>query len=75
MTSAQLAPAQSAEVLWHEDKKHKKGFNFFSEQTRSAFKDIQLMYSSFFGHGWNLSRAEFWRGFNIVEQFYARHPT
>jgi hypothetical protein len=23
MTSAQLAPAQSAEVLWHEDKKHK----------------------------------------------------
>jgi hypothetical protein len=22
MTSAQLAPAQSAEVLWHEDKKH-----------------------------------------------------
>ncbi|KAG0044178.1 hypothetical protein BGZ83_010576 [Gryganskiella cystojenkinii] len=58
-----------------EEKKAKKGFNFFSEQTRSAFKDIQLMYSSFFGHGWNLTRAEFWRGFHIVEQFYARHPT
>ncbi|KAG0342844.1 hypothetical protein BG000_000607 [Podila horticola] len=58
---------------------HPKGkkakFSFFSEQTRSAFKDIQLMYSSFFGHGWNLSRSEFWRGFHIVEQFYARHPT
>ncbi|KAG0274090.1 hypothetical protein BGZ95_010113 [Linnemannia exigua] len=49
--------------------------SFFSEQTRSAFKDIQLMYSSFFGHGWNLSRAEFWRGFHIVQQFYARNPT
>ncbi|KAF9323810.1 hypothetical protein BG006_001122 [Podila minutissima] len=65
-----------------DDKKqglHPKGkkakFSFFSEQTRSAFKDIQLMYSSFFGHGWNLTRSEFWRGFHIVEQFYARHPT
>ncbi|CAO3564268.1 unnamed protein product [Mortierella alpina] len=62
-----------------EHKQHAKGkkakFNFFSEQTRSAFKDIQLMYSSFFGHGWNLSRSEFWRGFHIVEQFYARNPT
>ncbi|KAF9181469.1 hypothetical protein BGZ51_005406 [Haplosporangium sp. Z 767] len=59
--------------------KHPKGkrakFSFFSEQTRSAFKDIQLMYSSFFGHGWNLTRSEFWRGFHIVEQYYARHPT
>ncbi|KAG0202548.1 hypothetical protein BGX33_009662 [Mortierella sp. NVP41] len=53
----------------------KAKFSFFSEQTRSAFKDIQLMYSSFFGHGWNLSRSEFWRGFHIVEQFYARRPT
>ncbi|KAF9565989.1 hypothetical protein EC968_003958 [Mortierella alpina] len=62
-----------------EHKKHTKGkkakFNFFSEQTRSAFKDIQLMYSSFFGHGWNLSRSDFWRGFHIVEQYYARNPT
>ncbi|KAF9950943.1 hypothetical protein BGZ72_007477 [Mortierella alpina] len=62
-----------------EHKQHPKGkkakFNFFSEQTRSAFKDIQLIYSSFFGHGWNLSRSEFWRGFHIVEQYYARHPT
>ncbi|GJJ74848.1 hypothetical protein EMPS_07206 [Entomortierella parvispora] len=57
------------------NQKGKKKFNFFSEQTRSAFQDIKLMYSSFFGHGWNLSRAEFWRGFNIVEQFYARNPT
>ncbi|KAG0205474.1 hypothetical protein BGX28_002957 [Mortierella sp. GBA30] len=61
------------------DGQHPKGkkakFNFFSEQTRSAFKDIQLMYSSFFGHGWNLSRSEFWKGFHIVEQFYERHPT
>lgn len=58
---------------------HPKGkkakFSFFSEQTRSAFKDIQLMYSSFFGHGWNLTTSEFWRGFHIVEQFYARNPT
>ncbi|KAG9324163.1 hypothetical protein KVV02_007392 [Mortierella alpina] len=62
-----------------EHKQYTKGkkakFNFFSEQTRSAFKDIQLMYSSFFGHGWNLSRSEFWRGFHIVEQYYARNPT
>ncbi|KAG0061218.1 hypothetical protein BGZ89_011641 [Linnemannia elongata] len=56
-------------------KSKKTKINFFSEQTRSAFKDIQLMYSSFFGHGWNLSRSEFWRGFHIVQQFYARHPT
>jgi hypothetical protein len=56
-------------------KNKKAKINFFSEQTRSAFKDIQLMYSSFFGHGWNLSRSEFWRGFHIVQQFYARHPT
>lgn len=61
----------------HDEKnqKGKKKFNFFSDQTRSAFQDIKLMYSSFFGHGWNLSRAEFWRGFHIVEQFYARNPT
>ncbi|KAG0282359.1 hypothetical protein BGZ96_000572 [Linnemannia gamsii] len=56
-------------------KSKKTKINFFSDQTRSAFKDIQLMYSSFFGHGWNLSRSEFWRGFHIVQQFYARHPT
>ncbi|KAF9539110.1 hypothetical protein EC957_005786 [Mortierella hygrophila] len=56
-------------------KNKKANINFFSEQTRSAFKDIQLMYSSFFGHGWNLSRSEFWRGFHVVQQFYARHPT
>ncbi|KAG9064019.1 hypothetical protein KI688_004133 [Linnemannia hyalina] len=56
-------------------KSKKAKINFFSEQTRSAFKDIQLMYSSFFGHGWNLSRSEFWRGFHVVQQFYARHPT
>ncbi|KAF9918238.1 hypothetical protein FBU30_000312 [Linnemannia zychae] len=56
-------------------KSKKAKINFFSEQTRSAFKDIQLIYSSFFGHGWNLSRSEFWRGFHIVQQFYARHPT
>ncbi|ORZ05954.1 hypothetical protein BCR41DRAFT_174517 [Lobosporangium transversale] len=55
------------------DKKPK--FKLFSEQTRSAFKDIQLIYSSFFGHGWNLTRGAFWRGFHIVEQYYARHPT
>ncbi|KAI1316173.1 hypothetical protein EDD11_010345 [Mortierella claussenii] len=58
---------------------HPKGkkpkFTLFSEQTRSAFKDIQLMYSSFFGHGWNLTRSEFWRGFHIVEQYYALRPT
>ncbi|KAF9113513.1 hypothetical protein BGX27_001390 [Mortierella sp. AM989] len=54
-------------------KKHK--FSLFPEQTRAAFKDIQLIYSSFFGHGWNLSRSEFWRGLHIVEEFYARHPT
>ncbi|KAG0040387.1 hypothetical protein BGZ82_003112 [Podila clonocystis] len=53
------------------DKGSKKAkFGLFSEQTWSAFKDIQLMYSSFFGHGWNLGPAEFWRGFKIVEQFY-----
>ncbi|KAF9127367.1 hypothetical protein BGW39_005933, partial [Mortierella sp. 14UC] len=56
-------------------KGRKAKVSFFSEQTRSAFKDIQLMYSSFFGHGWNLSRSEFWRGFHIVQQFYARNPT
>lgn len=56
-------------------KSKKAKINFFSEQTRSAFKDIQLMYSSFFGHGWNLSRSEFWRGVHIVQQFYARQPT
>ncbi|KAF9902207.1 hypothetical protein EC991_005185 [Linnemannia zychae] len=56
-------------------KSKKAKVSFFSEQTRSAFKDIQLIYSSFFGHGWNLSRSEFWRGFHIVQQFYARHPT
>ncbi|KAF9330036.1 hypothetical protein BG006_006969 [Podila minutissima] len=50
----------------------KAKFGLFSEQTWSAFKDIQLMYSSFFGHGWNLGPAEFWRGFKIVEQFYER---
>ncbi|KAG0328921.1 hypothetical protein BGZ99_003995 [Dissophora globulifera] len=59
--------------------RHPKGkkakFSLFSEQTRSAFKDIQLMYSSFFGHGWNLTRAEFWKGFHIVEEYYACHPT
>ncbi|KAG0355024.1 hypothetical protein BG005_006042 [Podila minutissima] len=55
------------------DKGSKKAkFGLFSEQTWSAFKDIQLMYSSFFGHGWNLGPAEFWRGFKIVEQFYER---
>ncbi|KAF9361266.1 hypothetical protein BGX26_004785 [Mortierella sp. AD094] len=53
-----------------------KGFlNFFSKQTRSAFKDIQLIYSSFFKHGWNLTRAEFLRGFHVVEEYYALHPT
>ncbi|KAF9582842.1 hypothetical protein BGW38_010692 [Lunasporangiospora selenospora] len=58
------------------DKSNKKPkFNLFSEKTRSAFKDIQLMYSSFFGHGWNLTRSEFWRGFHIVEKYYERHPT
>ncbi|KAG0333929.1 hypothetical protein BG004_000635, partial [Podila humilis] len=61
--------------IGRQPKGKKAKFNFFSEQTRSAFKDIQLMYSSFFGHGWNLTRAEFWRGFHIVEQYYARHPT
>ncbi|KAG0340183.1 hypothetical protein BG000_000495 [Podila horticola] len=55
------------------EKRSKKAkFGLFSEQTWSAFKDIQLMYSSFFGHGWNLGPAEFWRGFKIVEQFYER---
>ncbi|KAF9208831.1 hypothetical protein BGZ49_007387 [Haplosporangium sp. Z 27] len=53
-----------------------RGFlNLFSKQTRSAFKDIQLIYSSFFKHGWNLSRSEFMRGFHVVEQYYAQHPT
>ncbi|KAG0343422.1 hypothetical protein BG004_005327 [Podila humilis] len=47
-------------------------FGLFSEQTWSAFKDIQLMYTSFFGHGWSLKPSEFWRGFRIVEQFYER---
>ncbi|KAI7830342.1 hypothetical protein BC939DRAFT_473573 [Gamsiella multidivaricata] len=59
----------------HKGKGKKAKFNLFSEQTRSAFKDIQLMYSSFFGHGWNLSRSEFWKGFHIVEKHYERHPT
>jgi hypothetical protein len=59
----------------HHAKNKKAKFNFFSEQTTSAFKDIQMVYSSFFGHGWNLSRSEFWKGFNIVEQYFARHQT
>ncbi|KAF9358850.1 hypothetical protein BGX26_000776 [Mortierella sp. AD094] len=54
-------------------KKHK--FSLIPEQTRAAFKDIKHIYSSFFGHGWNLSKSEFWRGIHIVEEFYARHPT
>ncbi|KAF9392688.1 hypothetical protein BGX21_010954 [Mortierella sp. AD011] len=54
-------------------KKHK--FSLFPEQTRAAFKDIKDIYSSFFGHGWNLSKSEFWRGIHIVEEYYARHPT
>ncbi|KAF9395758.1 hypothetical protein BGX21_009791 [Mortierella sp. AD011] len=49
--------------------------HFFSKQTRSAFKDIQLIYSSFFKHGWNLTRAEFMKGFHLVEQYYALNPT
>ncbi|KAF9200505.1 hypothetical protein BGZ49_009283 [Haplosporangium sp. Z 27] len=54
-------------------KKHK--FSLIPEQTRAAFKDIKLIYSSFFGHGWNLSKSEFWRGVRIVEEFYAQNPT
>ncbi|KAG0008740.1 hypothetical protein BGZ80_003114 [Entomortierella chlamydospora] len=57
-------------------KKGKKNkFSLFPEQTRAAFKDIKDIYSSFFGHGWNLSKSEFWRGIHIVEEYYARHPT
>ncbi|KAG0225033.1 hypothetical protein BGX31_007788 [Mortierella sp. GBA43] len=56
--------------------KHKKPkFSLFAERTVSAFKDIQLIYSSFFGHGWNLTRSEFLKGFHFVEQYYSRHPT
>ncbi|KAF9438298.1 hypothetical protein BGZ76_008776 [Entomortierella beljakovae] len=54
-------------------KKHK--FSLVPEQTKSAFNDIKHVYSSFFGHGWNLSKREFLKGFHIVEEFYARHPT
>lgn len=72
-------PAKKDMYLRNSEAAHAKSkktkINFFSDQTRSAFKDIQLMYSSFFGHGWNLSRSEFWRGFHVVQQFYARHPT
>ncbi|KAF9116958.1 hypothetical protein BGX27_008106 [Mortierella sp. AM989] len=50
-------------------------FSFFSRQTRSAFKDITTIYTSFFKHGWNLSSAEFMRGFHVVEQYYSLHPT
>ncbi|KAG0230386.1 hypothetical protein BGW41_002545 [Actinomortierella wolfii] len=49
-------------------------FQLFSDETRSAFKDIQLLYSSFFGHGWNLTRGEFWKGIRLVEKYYEKNP-
>ncbi|KAF9975155.1 hypothetical protein BGZ65_008387, partial [Modicella reniformis] len=70
-----LNRSEDGQSKGHHSKDKKFKFSLFPEQTLSAFKDIQLMYSSFFGHGWNLSRAEFWRGFHVVEQYYARRPT
>ncbi|KAF9153770.1 hypothetical protein DFQ26_000446 [Actinomortierella ambigua] len=58
----------------HGGKGKKFKFQLFSDETRSAFKDIQLLYSSFFGHGWNLTRGDFWKGIHLVEKYYEKHP-
>ncbi|CAG8480267.1 24627_t:CDS:10 [Racocetra persica] len=41
-----------------------------SKETRDAIREITALYHAFFGHGWRLTKLEFFKAYMLLEKYY-----
>nr|CAG8550803.1 14402_t:CDS:10 [Entrophospora candida] len=46
-----------------------------SKETKDAMKEITVLYHTFFGHGWRLSKLEFLKAYMLLEKYYTQKPS